>query len=396
MIHAPLTDVADINPRLTTRPNADEPVAFLGMADVDADTGTTTLGESRPFATVAKGYTPFLDGDLLVAKITPCFENGKIVQAKLSLPLGMGSTEFHVIRPRPDALDPRYALHMLRTPAVRAAGERRMTGSAGQRRVPAEFLHSLSIPLPGVDEQQRIADVLDRADAVRTQRRRAISMLDDLGRAIYEEMFGRAEVAGHASSLKSSLEELAVVSSGITMGRKTSNATRPVPYVTVANVQERRLDLSAVKTIEATEAEIERYRLLAGDLLLTEGGDPDKLGRGTLWRGELDLCIHQNHVFRVRVKRPDLLDATYLNWHVGSRRGKAYFLRSAKQTTGIASINSTQLKGFPVLLPPLSEQAKFADRITAISQQAAAARQALSAVDGLLCTLQHRAFLGEL
>ena len=97
--------------------------------------------------------------------------------------------------------------------------------------------------------------------------------------------------------------EVADIVSGLTKGRRLSDAaTREVPYLAVVNVQDRRLVLDPLKRICATEREIDRYRLVRNDLLLTEGGDPDKLGRGTVWRGELDECIHQNHIFRVRLQ----------------------------------------------------------------------------------------------
>src|SRR5260370_20248201 len=129
--------------------------------------------------------------------------------------------------------------------------------------------------------------------------------------------------------------------SGNTKGRNINvSPVRTVPYLAVVNVQDRALDLRQLKTIAATEAEIQRYRLQKDDLLLTEGGDPDKLGRGTLWSGEIDECIHQNHIFRVRLTDSRFLPV-FVNWVVGSERGKRYFLRSAKQTTGIASINLT-------------------------------------------------------
>lgn len=114
-----------------------------------------------------------------------------------------------------------------------------------------------------------------------------------------------------------------------------------------------RLNLDTVKSTAATAEEIERYRLEANDLRLAKGGDPDELGRGTLWDGSVPDCIHQNHVFRVRL-HDKRLTPRFLNWLVGSGRGKRYFLRSAKQTTGIASINMTQLRAFPVLTPPLA------------------------------------------
>jgi type I restriction enzyme, S subunit len=131
------------------------------------------------------------------------------------------------------------------------------------------------------------------------------------------------------------------------------------------------------------------------DLLLTEGGDPDKLGRGTLWADELPECIHQNHVFRVRLISK-AVTPLFLNWIVGSQRGKKYFLQSAKQTTGIASINMTQLKGFPLLLPPIALQHEFATRIAALGKIKTAQQASLTQLDTLFASLQHRAFRGEL
>lgn len=185
------------------------------------------------------------------------------------------------------------------------------------------------------------------------------------------------------------------VVSGITKGRRTSESTRAVPYLTVANVQDRRIRLKSVKTIEATEKEINRYRLHSGDILLTEGGDPDKLGRGAVWSGEIDEVIHQNHVFRVRVT-DTRLRPEYLSWLMSSEGGKKYFAGAAKQTTGIASINSTQLKAFPVPVPPLGLQNEFAQRLADSSKIAALQARHLAKLDELFASLQHRAFTGQL
>ena len=163
----------------------------------------------------------------------------------------------------------------------------------------------------------------------------------------------------------------------------------------VANVQDRSLNLSGIKSIEATEDEISRYRLIPNDLVLTEGGDPDKLGRGTLWNSELPECIHQNHIFRVRLPS-EQITPLFANWLIGSPRGKRYFLKSAKQTTGIASINMTQLQGFPLLLPPIELQKEFAERVAAVEKLKATQRASLAELDTLFASLQHRAFRGEL
>jgi len=128
-----------------------------------------------------------------------------------------------------------------------------------------------------------------------------------------------------------------------------------LPYLRVANVQDGYFDLREVKTITVERTEVDRYRLRKNDVLLTEGGDLDKLGRGHLWDGQIDPCLHQNHVFVVRT-RPEVLLPPFFALQTSGPYGRRYFLSCAKQTTNLASINSTQLKHFPVLIPPLREQ----------------------------------------
>jgi len=133
-----------------------------------------------------------------------------------------------------------------------------------------------------------------------------------------------------------------------------------VPYLRVANVQDGHVDLSVMKEISVKPSEVDRYSLRKGDVLFTEGGDFDKLGRGTVWNGEIEPCLHQNHVFAVRPKSDRLLPE-FLAFQAASQYGRRYFQLSSKQSTNLASINSTQLKQFPVLLPPIPEQRKIAE-----------------------------------
>ena len=187
--------------------------------------------------------------------------------------------------------------------------------------------------------------------------------------------------------------------SGVTLGRKLrGGGTRAVPYLRVANVKDGYLDLTNVYQLEATDAEIEKCRLEFGDLLLTEGGDPDKLGRGTFWGEQISECIHQNHIFRVRFDLKDF-SPEFIAAQIGSPYGKAYFLVHAKQTTGIATINQKVLAGFPLMVPPFTEQR----RITAILKEQMAGvdriRQALDgqfqAVDKLSVSMMGQAFAGQ-
>jgi len=154
---------------------------------------------------------------------------------------------------------------------------------------------------------------------------------------------------------KMPLDHIAYVQTGLAKGKKGIKEPRLLPYLRVANVQDGFLDLSLIKSMEVEESDIDKYLLKPGDVLLTEGGDCDKLGRGTIWQGEVNPCLHQNHIFVVRTKN-DILMPEFLTQLTGSEYGKNYFLKCSKQSTNLASINSTQLKEFPVLLPPLKEQ----------------------------------------
>jgi type I restriction enzyme S subunit len=157
-----------------------------------------------------------------------------------------------------------------------------------------------------------------------------------------------------------SLEELADVRTGVAKGKKDLKDPVTLPYLRVANVQDGFLDLSEMKNIQISRAEVERYRLQPNDVVLTEGGDLDKLGRGYIWRGQIDPCLHQNHVFAVRI-RGDWLRPEFLALLTTSPYGRRYFLACAKRTTNLASVNATQVRQFPVLVPPADEQERLCD-----------------------------------
>jgi type I restriction enzyme, S subunit len=158
---------------------------------------------------------------------------------------------------------------------------------------------------------------------------------------------------------KKRLETVAIIQTGITKNQNSKEECIELPYLRVANVQDGYLDLSEIKTINIHKDKVNRYRLENGDVLLTEGGDFDKLGRGAVWEGQIQNCLHQNHVFAVRPNSHELL-SSFLSAQTGSSYGKRYFLSCSKQSTNLASINSSQLKAFPVLLPPLPEQKAIA------------------------------------
>ncbi|NQV34549.1 MAG: restriction endonuclease subunit S [Phycisphaeraceae bacterium] len=153
------------------------------------------------------------------------------------------------------------------------------------------------------------------------------------------------------------LKFLCAVQTGVTLGKDFGvRELECRPYLRVANVQDGYLDLSAITEIELPPNDVCRYELQEGDVLMTEGGDFDKLGRGYIWEGQISGCLHQNHIFAVRPNRNKLV-SRFLAAVLSSTHGKNYFTSTAQKTTNLATTNSTKLNNFPVQLPnTLQEQ----------------------------------------
>lgn len=160
------------------------------------------------------------------------------------------------------------------------------------------------------------------------------------------------------------LGQLAEVRTGLSKNRGREGPTITRPYLRVANVQDGRLDLSDVQEIDVPSAQVARFTLQKGDLLLIEGnGNPENLGRGCLWNGQIPGAVHQNHVFAVRV-RPDAgLLPKFLELQVQSDFGRGYFLSSAKGSTGLSTLNSRQIDAFPIYLPPINVQERIVSTV---------------------------------
>ncbi|SFI45643.1 restriction endonuclease subunit S [Nitrosomonas sp. Nm34] len=159
----PIEQVAEINPRVDKSAIPDDlPVSFVPMSAVGAGDGTIRVDETRLALEVKKGFTAFLEGDVLFAKITPCMENGKMaVVPKIVNGYGFGSTEFHVLRPK-SGMDAKYLYYYVSSQSFRAKAERNMTGAVGQRRVPAPYLKECTIPVAPLDQQKRIVAEIEK------------------------------------------------------------------------------------------------------------------------------------------------------------------------------------------------------------------------------------------
>ena len=278
--------------------------------------------------------------------------------------------------------------------------ERAGGASGTMKKITRGQLAALKILLPPLPEQKRIAARLrEQLAEVKKARHALQSQLDaaeKIHAAALRECF--SDASRQAWPVKR-LGDAADITAGVTLGRKLpSEGVRKVPYLRVANVKDGRLDLSHVTSTDAKASEIEALRLRFGDLLLTEGGDPDKLGRGTFWRDELPECIHQNHVFRLRFDL-SAFNPAFLAFQFGSDYGKAYFLAHAKQTTGIATINRKVLDAFPLLSPSFAEQqaiaAKLTEGLTATQSLVSKRKARLEAVEKLPAALLREVFAGQ-
>lgn len=240
----------------------------------------------------------------------------------------------------------------------------------------------LPVLIPPPEEQQAIVRYVAWLDRqVRhfiRNRRRLIEVLNEQKQAIINRTVSRGldsdaslkpsgidwlgDIPSHWDRVR--LKQVARVQTGITLGKNYQGQhLEERPYLRVANVQAGRLALRKVKTVMVPPREVAGRELVAGDVLMTEGGDIDKLGRGCVWRGEVAGCLHQNHVFAVRVDRARVVPE-YLAALMASRHGRIYFEMTAKRTTNLASTNSTTLGAFPLVLPGLDEQQAVLDSIT--------------------------------
>ena len=180
-------------------------------------------------------------------------------------------------------------------------------------------------------------------------------------------------------------EDIAFVAGGVTLGRKLGDRkTVNLPYLRVANVKRGEIDLSVIKEVSIAEYEIERYALRENDLLMTEGGDWDKVGRAAIWKAEIPVCLHQNHVFRARMRSAELAPF-WFERYFNSPVGRGYFESASKQTTNLASINMRQVRSCPIPLPPLAEQRRIVAKV----------EQLMSLVDALEMQLATSCATGE-
>ncbi len=298
----------------------------------------------------------------------------------------VASTGFAVLTPRP-VLDPWYLGWLAQSDLVVEEVVARSVGVSYPAINPFEIGNVL-VPDTPLPKQQAIAHFLDAEtgciDALIGKKRRLRSLLEERAALLLNDLVGADHIVpsdgvpvGIAGTESVRLGAVAQVQCGLTL-----DANRPqgplavsLPYLRVANVQDGQLDLSDLKEVMVAPELAARTRLRRGDVLMTEGGDPDKLGRGTVWEGAVDPCLHQNHVFAVRPK-PSRLLPEYLALVTRSSYARRYFEVTATKTTGIASTSTSKVAAFRVPLPNVQVQRALVQRHHDASRlsQAVAAR----------------------
>ena len=269
-----------------------------------------------------------------------------------------------------------------------------ISGSA-QPQITRDGLKKVEIPLPPIAEQKRIAAILDKAEELRGLRRKALGELDAIVQSIFLEMFGNP-VINPKGWLKVKLGSVGAVQGGLQISASRAKLPCKVPYLRVANVYRDTLDLSEIKMMSATESEVARSILKENDLLIVEGhGNPSEIGRCALWNGSIPKCVHQNHLIRLRFDLTQV-NPVFVSRYLNSTGGRRDLLRSGKTTSGLNTINVSNVRDVQLLLPPLSLQQEFAQRVKAIEHLKATHRESLAQLDALYTSLQHRAFRGEL
>lgn len=224
-----------------------------------------------------------------------------------------------------------------------------------QKNISQSILNSLSVPVPPIEEQERI---VARIEELFSQLDNGVETLQKIKQqlAVYRQAVITSAFPSIDQNNWKRLDEISEIIGGITKGRNLEGQeTIELPYLRVANVQNGFLDLGEMKTIILKKTEKEKYLLQYGDVLYTEGGDRDKLGRGTVWRNEIDECVHQNHVFKARLNQSVAIPDYVAYWSM-STFARNYFYAKGKQSVNLASINKTVLSALTLPVPSLEEQ----------------------------------------
>lgn len=373
-----LRDVIEINPATRVNDTLEKDVRFVAMADV-SETGRITNFQTRPLLEVSKGYTSFLQGDVLLAKITPCFENGKAaVVEQLASSVGFGSTEFHVLRPS-SKIDEKFLFHLIWNPRFRRLGAARMTGSAGQKRLPTAFLAEYEFSLPQLAEQKRIAAILDKADSVRRKRQETIRRTDELLRALFIDMYG--DPSKNPKGWPVLRMGDVIDFKGGSQPPKDHFIDEPRPgYVRLVQIRDFKTDRYKTYIPES----LAKRSFEVDDVMIARYGPPVfQILRGLSGSYNVALMKAQPRQNALR---------EFIFWMLQLPKYQQAVVSNSERTAGQTGVNLDFLNALEVPLPPISYQNDIARMTQRISSLISKQRQLLDACNSQVAALQSRFF----
>lgn len=396
----PIAEIAEVNPRTPSAlsEDHDREVNFVPMSHL-SESGVVTANGTRPLREVSKGYTYFANGDVLVAKITPCMENGKAAFVNtLPTGVGFGSTEFHVLRPRKD-VDGRYLFYMVWNPHFRQEAARNMTGSAGQKRIPASFFERFEIPLPPLSEQRRIADILDKADGVRRKRREAVNRIEEVLHSAFMNIVGPGAHDYHDWP-KRSVESLADQAPGSMRTGPFGSDLKHSEFVSegiavlgIDNAVQNRFAWGEARHITPAKYEkLERYTVRPNDVIVTIMGTT---GRSAVVPEDIPTAITTKHLACITLCR-DEAEPEFISNAIHRHPAVLSQIGVAHRGAIMPGLNLTLIKSLELHVPPISRQREFTavvDGLRAIESQL---QSASTESDRLFNSLAQRAFRGKL
>lgn len=369
-----LRDVCSFNPsKSVLKPLAPNTlVSFVEMASV-SEHGFIARKEDRQLAELSKGsYTYFAENDILIAKITPCMENGKCALAQgLTNQIGLGSSEFHVIRTNQALALPEFIFEYVNKPHIRAAAEQNMTGASGHRRVPETFYADLKTPLPPLPIQRQIVAECATVDSEVFTAQTAIAT----ARATIEQKISQIYAS---SAAKQEIDKLALaVQYGLSEKMNEASVGYKIFRMNEI-VAGRMVDNGSMKCADITAAEFAKYRLNKGDVLFNRtNGSLDHVGKTGLFDLDGDFCF-ASYLVRVVPDTGKVLPL-FLTLMMNSPTFRQEAISKAVKSAGQNNINATKMRNIKVPLPPLSTQAKLVASVEKLQAEIADAQSLINA-----------------
>lgn len=422
---ARLDVLVDLNPKQ----NFDDELkaGFVPMSHAPTNFKDKLRFDVRNWGEIKKAYTNFKDGDVIFAKVTPCFENGKAALVNgLPNSIGAGSSEFFVLRPSSKEVSAQYILALIKSHDFMREGAANMTGAVGLRRVPRQFVEGYSVPLPPTAEQKRITqkldDLLAQVDTLKARIDTIPGLLKKFRQSVLAAaVSGRLTKDWRKMQPDSALLDSAELPEGLKanwwpggipdgwqfeyyeniidsrLGKmldKAKNSGLPAPYLGNINVRWFKFDTDSLQEILINESERLELAVLNGDVLICEGGEP---GRCAIWRGGKQVTVFQKALHRARTS-PSILP----EWLVFNIKNDADGNTLAQLFTGstIKHLTGKALARYPLRLPPIAEQTEIVCRVEQIFAFAdnleAKVAAAKSRIDNLTQSILAKAFRGEL